>query len=159
MVGCVERQAPTVHPTAIQPDECPAEDWARPLPYAQKQPLQANMPNWLVVESARADALERLTSNPYSVLTRDEARAFTGAGAECDESQGLPVLLRCVQPALGTGDDERSDGVRVLWNSGTILVEYAALRHQYMALRCAAVVAILPVEPNDVYVEALTAIF
>jgi hypothetical protein len=110
-----------------------------------------------VDESKQADAQQRLAAQAWALLSPEDARAYTGGAAI--ESGCVAVLLRGVEPILGRNDDGLSDTIRVKWKSGTVAVQHMALRNDFMPLRRRAIVALLPAEPHEVFVEALTAIY
>jgi hypothetical protein len=135
-----------------------AETWLHRPTADERSKLQRSAPHFLVVEAKQLEALGELSSTPYAVLSIQDVHRLLGAGVIPEETSDTPVLLRCVQPAFGPMDHATADTLRVFWNDGTVLVEYLALRNQYMALRRFAVIALLPSEPREVYVDALAAI-
>jgi len=114
---------------------------------------------YTVDESHQAGAQRRLAERSWSLLSPEDARAYVTGGAVAVESGSVAVLLRCVEPILGRDDDGRSDTLQVKWQSGTVAVKHMALRNDFMPLRRRAIVAVLPAEPREVFVEAFTAIY
>lgn len=136
-----------------------SEAWVRRLPMERESEFGATVPveSWEVSGENAAEALGRLESRAWCVLTREEEARFVGREIARPNGKGVIVLLRCVQREREPGGQE--DTRRVLWSSGTVVVRSSGLRDDYTRLVRAGVVALLPSEPTDVFVEVLTAIW
>jgi hypothetical protein len=159
MLGCQDAGMSVAPSGMIDPVAASAaEAWIHQPPPESRLQSQPRVPHYAVSEAKQSEALGALSARPYVVLPTEDADRFVGTGVIPKGTSDIPVLLRCVQPAFGPMDAARDDTLQVSWREGTVEVVYLALRNQYMPLRRIAVLALLPSEPQEVYVDALTAI-
>lgn len=111
-----------------------------------------------VLAAQEQAAIERLASSPWIRLGDEDVRTLLGRELPAEVGPGVCVLLRCVRPEFEPGPELVPDRVLVHWSDGTVSVKTLAHRTADLPLRRTAVVAVLPEEPRDVYVDALTAI-
>jgi hypothetical protein len=135
-----------------------SETWLHAPPVEVRNQLLGSVPHYKVVESYRAETLALVSTTPCRRIAPDEARRLAGVEISACQGAGMPVLLRCVEVARDRSKGTEGDRSRVSWNAGTVLVDYMAQRSRYMPLRRAAVIAVLPSEPREVYVNEHTAV-
>jgi hypothetical protein len=111
-----------------------------------------------VLEARQAAAQEKLKTRAWLRLSREEAADYLKDPLPPEPSGAVPVLLRSVRPAPSDADDGRADHYALSWRGGVLLVRHSALCNRRMPQVRHALIALLPAEPRDVYVEELTAI-
>ncbi len=116
-----------------------------------------SIPPFAVLAAHEGFAIERLASSEWIRLEDEDVRALLGRWLPADVGPGVFVPLRCVVPT-SDGDPIVPDEILVHWNDGTVIVKSLVKRTADRPLRRTAVVAVLPEEPRDIYVDALTAI-
>ncbi len=139
------------------------ESWWRRVPVERAEEFgeAARVECWDVSAARVSEAVGRLESRAWCGLTREEAARFVGGevgGAEGGEGARRVVLLRCLKREPESGGDDRGDTTRVAWSAGAVQVQSAGLRDNYTRVGRGAVVAVLPSEPREVFVDVLTAI-
>ncbi len=136
------------------------EGWWRRVPVERTEEFgeAARVECWEVSAARVSEAVGRLESRAWCGLTREEAARFVGGEVGGAEGERRVVLLRCLKREIESGGEERRDATRVAWSAGAVQVQSAGLRDNYTRVVRGAVVAVLPSEPREVFVEVLTAI-
>jgi hypothetical protein len=112
-----------------------------------------------VVEGAQFVAQVRLAERAWVPLTAAETETYSGGKLHAPAADGIAVLLRCVEASPHPDERCEEDKTRVLWDSGRVIVSFASLRAYYTPPLRKALVAIVPSEPLELYVETLVAIY
>jgi hypothetical protein len=154
---------PTAEPNAtrvtIESDSDVARSWIRRA--AERwSALRATTPlSSQSVARVRDDSMERATkmlaATPWKQLSEKEADELA-ATPLATLGNGVPVLLRCVEVVHGDpqkDSEQQKDGFLVYWLDGTVDVVSSGWRFDSYPFRTAAVVAVLPTVPTDVFVE------
>jgi hypothetical protein len=107
----------------------------------------------------REDSMERATKmlaeTAWKLLSEKEADELA-ATPLATLGTGVPVLLRCVEVVHGDPQEDsekQKDSYLVYWLDGTVDVVSSGWRFDAYPFRTAAVIAVLPSVPKDVFVE------
>jgi hypothetical protein len=110
-----------------------------------------------VVESRLADAEDALAKRAWKRVTLDEAQELVGRRLSADGGE-VAVLLRGVETKKKSDDSYVADQLDLQWGGGVVVVRSRCWRAWPMPpARHSPVVAILPREPTDVFIEQLVA--
>lgn len=112
----------------------------------------------LVSDANQKEAQALLATSPWVELSIDRARELVGDRTAFDACpSGRIGLLRYVQVIADPG--ERKSTITVVWDGKSVCVKTLALRMNYAPVEHLALVAVLPAEPADVFVDLMTAIY
>ena len=111
-----------------------------------------------VADARQAEAQEQLAQHAWRLLDLAAAKNLVGAQVDLAQRSGVPVLLRSVRTVSDGSGLEKDDRYVVREAQGVVVVSHSSTRRTPPRQQRHALIAFLPAEPVEVYVECLSAV-
>lgn len=111
-----------------------------------------------VADARQAEAQEQLAQHAWKLLDLTAAKRLVGAQVDLTQRSGVPVLLRSVRSAVDGSGLEKDDFYTVREERGVVAVSHFSTRRTPPRQQRHALIAFLPAEPVEVYVDCVSAI-
>ena len=111
-----------------------------------------------VADARQAEAQEQLAEQAWKLLDLAAAKHLVGAQVDLTQRSGAPVLLRSVRSMSDGSGLEKDDRYVVREQRGVVVVSHLSARRTPPRQQRHALIAFLPAEPVEVYVECVSAI-
>jgi hypothetical protein len=111
-----------------------------------------------VADARQGEAQDQLAQQAWKLLDHAEAKRLVDARVDLSQRGGVPVLLRSVRSVSDGSGLEKDDRYVVREKRGVVVVSHLSARRTPPRQQRHALIAFLPAEPVEVYVECVSAI-